>query len=84
MVLHLHGMEEAGVRFPVGPHFHEISRKRGRVVYGASLVWLRQISRSEKNFSDQCGGVREWLKRTVLKTVMSARASKVRILPPPH
>ncbi len=34
-------------------------------------------------FSVQSGGVSEWLKETVLKTVMSERASRVRISPPP-
>lgn len=29
MVLHLHGMEEVGVRFPVGPH-GEANAKEGR------------------------------------------------------
>jgi hypothetical protein len=36
-----------------------------------------------KKISIQSGGVRERFKRTVLKTVMPAMASKVRILPPP-
>ncbi len=37
MVLRLHGMEEVGVRFPVGPPALEVKRWGGRVVEGGSL-----------------------------------------------
>lgn len=74
MVLRLHGMEEVGVRFPVGPQF----QYGGVAERFKATVFTRDCS-----LSMQSGGVRERLKRTVLKTVMPETASKVRILPPP-
>ena len=65
MVLHIHGMDVARVRFPVGPQKHNILRKQDVV-----LLWKAEVYRAEHCEIPSLG--REILRATVRKIFVTA------------